>query len=328
LLLKHELSYKLGGYASTVAAQSPHVSWITTCDMVVGYIFVLSSIGYVFLFVSVLAWIWLLRTKSERRHDHAVLLGLTYAITVAYWVMVSKFTLDVSIGEHFERLHTRYLFMVCPLFVICFSVFVEKLKWTKFTLGVLFLSIVGVSWINFSHFYPMHVIHGLAVFDSPETGWAVPPGKFLPTISYLSIAGVVVLYFFRQRRSSVPYLAFFVPFVLVSNYGEIKNHLSYDADNSENANYRYFVQGNITDINSTVAVFDEWVGHRLWLAFWLPYDYTATIDLPKGSVIGRQIVPARTRYLVVFDEHKLDLPSRLVGKSGRCSLFELQAAEE
>lgn len=324
LLLKHDVSYKLGGYTAVVAAQSPHVSLLTIGDMAVAYIFALSSIGYVFLFVSALAWFWLARSKNERRYDYAVLLGLSYAITVAYWVMVSKFTLDVSKWEHFERLHTRYLFMICPLFVICFSVFVEKVTWTKFNLGVLFISIVFVAWANLYHFFPTHVIHGLAIFDSPETGWAVPPGKFLPTISYLSVVGVVVLYFFRRYRSSVPYLTFFIPFVLVSNYGEIRNHLAYDAGNAQDANYRYFVQGNITDINSSVAVVDTWLPHRLWLAFWLPYDYTATRDLPKGSVIDRRIVPARTRYLVVFDEYKLDLPSRFIGKSGKCSLFELQ----
>jgi hypothetical protein len=324
LLLKHEVSYRLGGYTSTVAAQSPRVSWITTCDMAIAYIFALSSIGYVFLFASALAWLWLGRTKNERRYDYAVLLGLTYAITLAYWVMVSKFTLDVSNAEHFERLHTRYLFMVCPLFVICFSVFVEKLTWTKFNLGVLFISLIFVTWVNLAHFFPTHVIHGLAVFDSPETGWAVPPGKLLHTISYLSIAGVFVLYLFRQYRSSVPYLAFFVPFVLVSNYGEIRNHFSYDVDNSQNANYRYFVQGNITDINSSVAVVDEWLGHRLWLAFWLPYDYTAVYDLPKDSVITRQMIPERTRYLILFGDYQPEIPVRLVGRSGKCSIVAVE----
>jgi hypothetical protein len=324
LLLKHEFSYKLGGYTAVVAAQSPHVSLATICDMALAYILVLSSIGYVFLFVSALAWIWLIRTKNERRYDHAVLLGLTYAIALAYWGMVSKFTLDVSNVEHFQRLHTRYLFMLCPLFVICFSVFVEKLTWTTFNLGVLFLSIVGVSWINFSYFYPTHVIHGLAVFDSPETGWSVPPGKFLPMISYFSIAGVFVIYLFRRHPSSVPYLAFFIPFVSVSNYGEIRNHLSYDAANAENANYRYFVQGNIPDINSSVAVIDEWLGHRLWLAFWLPYDYTAVYDLPKGSAVTRQMIPAGTRYLIIFGEYQPEIPVRFVGRSGKCSIVAVE----
>ena len=324
LLLKHDVSYKLGGYTAVVAAQSPHVSWATICDMAMAYILVLSSIGYVFLFVSALAWIWLIHSKSERRYEHAVLLGLTYAIALAYWAMVSKFTLDVSDVEHFERLHTRYLFMVCPLFVICFSVFVEQFSWTKLTLGILFLSIVFVSWINLSHFYPKHVIYGLAVFDSPETGWAVPPGKFLPTISYFSIAGVFVIYLFRHRRSSVPYLAFFVPFVSFVNYGEIRNHFSYDVANAQNGNYRYFVRGNITDINSSVAVVDEWLGHRLWLAFWLPYDYTASYDLPKGSAVTRQMIPERTRYLIIFGDYQTEIPVRFVGRSGSCSIVAVE----
>jgi hypothetical protein len=328
LLLKHELSYKLGGYTAVVAAQSPQVSWKTICDMAIAYIFALSSLGYVFLFVSVLGCFFLWRRKDERRYDYAVLLALTYAITLAYWILVARFTLDVSNWENFERLHTRYLFMICPLFVICFGVFIEKVTWTRINLGVLFGSVLFVVWANLSHFFPRHVIHGLAVFDSPETAWAVPPSACLPVVSSLSIAGVFVLYLFRAHRSSVPYLAFFIPFSLVSNYGEIRNHLWYDAANSQNANYRYFVQANITDLNSSVAVVDEWLGHRLWLAFWLPYDYTATYDLPKGSVIDRRLVPIRTHYLVVFDDYKVDLPSRLIGKSGKCSLFELQSVEQ
>jgi hypothetical protein len=322
--LKHEVSYRLGGYASTVAAQAPHVSWIAICDMAIAYIFALSSIGYVFLFVSVAAWVWLVRTKNERRYDYAVLLGLTYAISVAYWLLVAKFTLDVSTAEHFERLHTRYLFMVCPLFVICFSVFVEKLRWTRFTLGVLLITVVFVAWINLTHFFPTHVIHGLAVFDSPETGWAVPPGGFLHTISYISIVGVVVLYLFRRCRSPVPYLVFFMPFVLVSNYGEIRNHLFYDVGNSQSASYRYFIQAFIPDTNSSIAVVDEWLGHRLWLAFWLPYDYTAVYDLPKGSVVTRQMIPARTRYLIIFGDCHPAMPGRLVGKNGECSIVAVE----
>jgi hypothetical protein len=322
-LLKHDVSYRLGGYTAVVAAQSPHVSMLTICEMTIAYIFVLSSVGYVFLFVSVLGWLWLARTKDERRYDYAVLLGLTYALALAYWAMVSKFTLDVSVGEHFQRLHTRYLFMICPLFVVCFSVFVEKVSWTKFNLSVLFISMVGVAGANLYHFYPTHVIHGLAVFDSPETGWAVPPGKFLPTISYFSIAGGFVMYLFRRHRSSVPYLAFFVPFVLVSNYGEIRNHLSYDAANAENADYRYFVQSVIRDRNTSVAVVDEWLGHRLWLAFWLPYNYTGTYDLPNGSVITRQMITAQTHYLVLFGDYQLQIPAHLVAGSGKCRVLEL-----
>jgi hypothetical protein len=324
-LLKHEVSYRLGAYGGLVGRPRAQVALSEVVDMALAYPFVLAATGCVCFFVCCAGFVDLLfRKQTLFEFRHAVLLVLGFSITLAYWAEVSKFMVDVYNEEHFDRLHTRYLFMICPLFVICFAVLVENLKWHAVHTALLFTFVAVVVCLNEAHFFPKYVNLGLNIFGSPDIGWAIHSADLLRPINYLSICGALAFYLFRRSKSAVPYLAFFVLLMLFANYGEIRNHVRLDRDNSENANYRFFVQSFIRDTNTSVAVVDEWLGHRLWLAFWLPYDYTATYDLPKGSVITRQMITSRTRYLVLFGEYQLEMPAHLVGRSGNCQILELE----
>jgi hypothetical protein len=321
-LLKGEVSYHLGIYGRQLGVTSAHIPISEAADMAIAYPFVLAATGYIFLFVCCAALVdILLRKQTAFEYRHAVLLILAFATTVAYWAEVSKFMVDIYSDEHFDKLHTRYLFMICPLFLISFSVLVERIKWYPSHSGLLFIFFGAVLFLDITHFFPKYVVSGLNIFGSPDIGWAIASANLLLPISCLSTVGVFLFYIFRKRRSAAPYLICFIPLMVLANYGEIRNHIRLDAGNSANANYRYFVQGVITDTNASIAVIDEWLGHRLWLAFWLPYDYTAAYDLPKGSVITRQMIPLRTRYLVVFGDYQVEVPTSLIGRSGKCSLL-------
>lgn len=325
LLLKHEVSYRLGQYSVLVEIPRVHIALRDVVDMAIAYPFVLAATGYVFFFVCCVAFADLLfRKQTVFEYRHSVLLVFGLAMTLAYWAEVSQFMVDVYGAEHFDRLHTRYLFMICPLFVISFAVLVEKITWHWIHTVLLFTSVAGVVFLNDTHFFPKYVNLGLNIFGSPDIGWAIHAADLLRPISYLSICGALLFYLTRRRKSAVPYLAFFVLLMLVANYGEIKNHIRLDRDNAESANYRYFVQSAIRDTNASVAVVDEWLGHRLWLAFWLPYNYTAHYDLPNGSIITRQMITQRTRYLILFGDYQLQMPASLVARSGKCSVFELE----
>lgn len=116
--------------------------------------------------------------------------------------------------------------------------------------------------------------------------------------------------------------------MLLINFFEIKNIIYYDTINSQKANFdKYFVRSTISDPNASVVLIDSWLGDRLWTAFWLPYNYTMVYDLPKGSVVKKEMIPAGTQYIVLFDEYQFDFSVNQVAKKKNCAIFCPQIKE-
>jgi len=94
----------------------------------------------------------------------------------------------------------------------------------------------------------------------------------------------------------------------ISNYGEVKYSLIADKrNNSTFKKYIPFIQSQINDTDSNVAIIDSDRGYRMHTAFWLPYHYTITHDIPSGSGITRDMIPIETEYIILYDDYNPDL---------------------
>jgi hypothetical protein len=323
--LTGKISYELGLYKPFAALSSASKMRATEVIlMMLAHVFTFLSVYFVPFFITLLALFRELGKREDGENNNlSLFLVLGFSLFTMYLLGTAKFMMDIYDLEHFDKLHARYYFMTYPFFIIAFAAFTEYINWNYIKTLLFFLTFILLVWLNNVYFFPKYVTQGLNIFGNPDVGWAVPPASMLYIVSCFSALGVALFYFSRKIRSAIPYLAFFVFFMVAVNYGEIRN-LMYYAPNSENAIYRHFIQGNINNPNAAVVLIDSGLADRLRTAFWLPYNYTRVYDLPKGSSITKDMIPSETEFVVLFDQYQVGFPSKQMAKIANCSIYSIR----
>lgn len=324
LVLKGNVSYDLGVYNTIPSIMGPSRATASAILSMIFAFFTTSMFIYFLpFFVSAAAFFLIFRGRSaDIGYQHIVFLALGFSLFIVYLLFTSRFMVTIYNQEAFSRLHVRYHYMSYTFFIISFAIFLEKIKWTPIKNLVLCASFLAVTLADIFYFMPKYTTLGLTIFDNPDLSWYVQPSSMIVVMSCLSILGFIIFLIFKKNRSPLPYLVSFAIILLTSNFGEMRNIVYYDTINSKRADFiTRYVRGTIHDPNAAVVLIDSWIGDRLWTAFWLPYNYKAVYDLPKGSRVKKDLIPEGTQYIVLFDEYDFDFPVDRLTKNGSCAII-------
>ena len=324
LLLKGHISYNLGVYETipTIDGESK-ANLREILLMIFAQYSTFLIIYYVPFISSLLAFIKLLKEENiGRRYDELTFFVLGFSLFIIYTLLSAKYMIGIYNLEHFERIHARYHFMTYPFFLFAFGIYAEKIKWNLTKRLLVLILFIILNLLNFYYFLAKHVIHGLTIFDNPDLSWHVPPVSMDNALIILLAVGIIFYLFINKYVSQIYYLIIFSLILVIGNVGEIKNIVFYDTLNSKNVNdNRAFIQGHINATNASVVLIDSWLGDRLWTAFWLPYNYKAVYDLPKGSLIRENMIPEGTQYIVLFDQYLLNFPAKYICGNSKCTIM-------
>jgi hypothetical protein len=324
LLLKGDISYNLGVYRAipTIDGESK-ANMKEILLMIIAQYSTFLIIYYVPFISSLLAFIKLIKDENiGRRYDELVFLVLGFSLFIIYTLLSAKYMTGIYNMEHFERIHARYHFMTYPFFLLAFGIYAETIKWNLTKRLLVLILFIILSLLNFYYFLPKHVIHGLTIFDNPDLSWHVPPVSMDNTLIILLAVGIIFYLFLNKYVSQIYYLLIFTLILVCGNIGEIKNIFFYDTLNSKNVNEnKNFIRGHIDATNASVVLIDSRLGDRLWTAFWLPYNYRAVYDLPKGTLIRENMIPEGTQYIVLFDQYLLNFPAKYICGNSKCTIM-------
>jgi Dolichyl-phosphate-mannose-protein mannosyltransferase len=325
-MFKGTVFYDLGMYkAIPGVAGTPKTTYLEILSMILAHFSTFASLYFIPFIVTIAALYQLMPERGTGANYHKlsfIILGLS--IFVVYVLFTSKFMVTIYNQEHFQRLHARYHFMTYAFFIISFVVFADSINWNVQRKIVLFIVFLAIGLLNYYYFFPRYVMHGLTVFDNPDLSWYVHPAGMKKIIFSLSVISVITLVTIKKGRFPTSFIFVFIAIMLFANIGEIRNIYFYDELTAAQVNNKkHFIRGTIIDLDASVVLVDSALINRLETAFWFPYNYKGVLDLPKGSTIRKEMIPAGTQYIVLFDDYNLDFPVNSLGTKSDCTILSL-----
>jgi hypothetical protein len=230
----------------------------------------------------------------------------------------------LSPAEAFTRLHGRFYAAALPFVLVVFAAFGGEIAWTggrKIALGISAAAALGLAAWSLPEYLASPVRSALIV-DFPELGWAAFAGPVVPAAAGALLILLAAAVLITGKPKAYP--AVLLAVLALANIGHYRTLVrSFQPDRSALRTARAFVAGQISDPEAGVAVFSRGGLPRWLLAFWHPYRYTRSAEIPADGLLRREMIPAGTEFVVVFGEWRLDFrPFRASHRAG-CSVLEM-----
>lgn len=273
--------------------------------------------------ILIVVWTWRRSRRSADPKPFALttlvlVLGLTLFATTL--VATSAF----APAEGFARLHGRFYAPALCFLLVVFAAFGERFAWTpkrKLALSLAAAGAVAATILTLP-WYLVSPAKSALVVDYPELGWTAfsGPGLRLGALALFVLTAAAILITGKSKA----YLGFFLALIVASNAVQYRVMIrSFEPDRAASKTARAFIAGCIRSPDASVAVFGRDALPRHLLAFWRPYRYTLSADLPPDGLLKRRMIPAGSEYAVVFGEHRLDFKPFRDYQGAGCSVLVL-----
>ncbi len=286
----------------------------------------LSTFGFLYLLPFLVSLFALFQEIKIKQYQNIVFLTLGLISFILHLLATLKFTVDIAGAENLARLHARYYFMTYPFFIFSFIIFSEKIIWSAKRKLLLFISISLLLFQYIFIFYPNFIqikCYGFVIDNIAFSCLLLMP-KFLMVIALVFLSVTLLYYLVQKNNKLLPFIVFYLVISIFQNAGHINSlYKLHYAGALACRPSRYFIKNTIPSYDEKVLMIGSSILPELNISFWHPYQYVKVLLLPKDTHLSRELISNDVKYIVMFDNYKIDIPYRFIVQKGNCSIISL-----